>query len=131
MRRRALPSERRPTGGHPHPAQGLLRADRAVDRLLPARRRSNHRRRGPAARRRDRGAADRVERIQGGLAMAIVLKSEREIVVMREAGKIVAEVLGTIRDRLHAGQSTQDVDDIAEQTVQRYGAIAAFKGLYG
>lgn len=63
--------------------------------------------------------------------MAIVLKSDREIGVMQQAGRVVAEVLATIRDRLHPGQSTQDVDDIAEQTVRKLGATAAFKGLYG
>jgi methionyl aminopeptidase len=63
--------------------------------------------------------------------MAIVLKSDREIAVMQESGRIVAEVLGTIRERLKPGQTTQDIDDIAEQTVKKLGATAAFKGLYG
>jgi methionyl aminopeptidase len=61
----------------------------------------------------------------------IILKSERELALMRRGGEIVAEVLGAIRDELRPGQSTQEIDDIAESTVTKLGAIASFKGLYG
>ena len=63
--------------------------------------------------------------------MPIVLKSERELALMKRGGEIVAEVLAEIRDKLRPGMSTQDVDDIAESTVTGLGAKASFKGLYG
>lgn len=62
--------------------------------------------------------------------MAIVIKSDREIGIMRDAGKIVATVLGTIREKLRPGMTTLDLDLIAEETVGKMGAKASFKGLY-
>jgi methionyl aminopeptidase len=63
--------------------------------------------------------------------MPIVLKSSREVEVMRRAGAIVATVLGEIEEYLRPGQTTGDVDAIAERTVGKLGAKASFKGLYG
>src|SRR5207237_8629869 len=51
--------------------------------------------------------------------------------LMRRGGEIVAEVLGAIKDKLQPGQTTQNIDDIAESTVTKLGAVASFKGLYG
>jgi methionyl aminopeptidase len=63
--------------------------------------------------------------------MAIVLKSARELELMRRAGGIVATVLCEIEEQLRPGQTTADVDAIAERTVGKLGAKASFKGLYG
>ena len=63
--------------------------------------------------------------------MPIVLKSDREVAVMREGGRIVATVLEEIRDQLKPGQTTKQIDEIAERTVAKLGAVASFKGLYG
>lgn len=63
--------------------------------------------------------------------MAIVLKSEREIEIMRRGGEIVSEVLAAIKERLRPGQTTKEIDEIAEATVTKLGATASFKGLYG
>lgn len=63
--------------------------------------------------------------------MAIVLKSTRELEAMRRAGTIVARVLGEIEEKLQPGQTTADVDELAERTVTKLGAKASFKGLYG
>lgn len=62
--------------------------------------------------------------------MAIVLKQAAELAIMRRGGQIVAEVLATIRDRLRPGQTTKEIDEIAEATVTKLDAVAAFKGLY-
>ena len=63
--------------------------------------------------------------------MPIVIKSQRELELMRQGGRIVATVLGAIREKLRPGQTTAEIDQIAEQTVTRLGARASFKGLYG
>jgi methionyl aminopeptidase len=61
----------------------------------------------------------------------IVLKSQRELELMQQGGRIVATVLGAIREKLRPGQTTAEIDQIAEQTVVSLGARASFKGLYG
>jgi len=61
----------------------------------------------------------------------IVIKSQRELELMQQGGRIVATVLGAIRDKLRPGQTTAEIDQIAEQTVSSLGARASFKGLYG
>jgi methionyl aminopeptidase len=63
--------------------------------------------------------------------MPIVIKSQRELELMQQGGRIVATVLGAIREKLRPGQTTAEIDQIAEQTVTRLGARASFKGLYG
>src|SRR5437588_9272922 len=50
---------------------------------------------------------------------------------MRRGGEIVSEVLAAIKDGLRPGQTTQQIDEIAETTVHKLGATASFKGLYG
>jgi methionyl aminopeptidase len=61
----------------------------------------------------------------------IVLKSTRELETMQRAGRVVATVLAEIEAKLAPGQTTKQVDEIAEHTVARLGARASFKGLYG
>ena len=63
--------------------------------------------------------------------MPIVIKSQRELEAMQRGGQIVATVLEAIRERLRPGQTTAEIDQIAEQTVTSLGARASFKGLYG
>ncbi len=63
--------------------------------------------------------------------MAIVLKSSREIAVMRQAGRIVAETLRRLREAVRPGVSTGQLDAIAYETVTRLGATPAFLGYRG
>jgi len=63
--------------------------------------------------------------------MAIILKSDREIVLMRKAGKDVAEVLQILREAVKPGISTASLNDIAEREVAKRGIIASFKGYRG
>jgi methionyl aminopeptidase len=47
---------------------------------------------------------------------------------MRQAGRIVAEVLAAMRDMARPGVSTAKLDAIAEEIITRHNAIPAFKG---
>jgi methionyl aminopeptidase len=61
----------------------------------------------------------------------ITLKSKREIEIMREASKIVADVLQKLRIHCKAGVSTRELDQVAEEKTAQRGAVAAFKGYRG
>lgn len=61
----------------------------------------------------------------------ILLKSDREIDYMREAGKIVAKTLVKLKDAVEPGISTLELDRIAEKYIRSCGAIPAFKGYGG
>ncbi len=61
----------------------------------------------------------------------ITLKSKREIAIMRDASRIVAEILEELRQQCKAGVLTQDLDRIAEERTTQHGAEPAFKGYRG
>jgi methionyl aminopeptidase len=61
----------------------------------------------------------------------VTLKSKREIEIMRDASRIVAEVLEELRPRCKAGVLTRDLDRIAEEKTLRHGGEPAFKGYRG
>jgi methionyl aminopeptidase len=62
----------------------------------------------------------------------ITLKSDRELGLMREAGRIVAEVLSRIGESVAPGVSTADLEAVADEIiVGKYGAIPSFKGYRG
>ena len=63
-------------------------------------------------------------------ARQINIKNPAEIAIMREAGRINATVLATVRDLLKPGISTADLDAAAEEVLKKYGAVSPFKG-YG
>lgn len=56
------------------------------------------------------------------------LKSEEELVLMRRAGKVVAEVLDLLREAVRPGISTGELDRMAEEHIRSCGAAPAFKG---
>lgn len=56
------------------------------------------------------------------------LKSEREIEIMREAGRIVAEVLDLMEKHIVPGVTTGELDQLAEDHIRSRGATPAFKG---
>ncbi len=60
----------------------------------------------------------------------VPIKSGREIELMRESCRIVAEVLALVGARLKAGTHTRELDELAEQYIRSKGAVPAFKG-YG
>jgi len=61
----------------------------------------------------------------------IILKSEREINYLRDAGRIVAETLVEVKKAAKPGVTTLDLDRIAEEYIKGHGAIPAFKGYHG
>ncbi|KXG74761.1 type I methionyl aminopeptidase [Thermotalea metallivorans] len=61
----------------------------------------------------------------------IILKSNKEVEYMREAGKIVAYVHEVLKDAVKPGITTKELDEIAEREILRHKAIPAFKGYHG
>ena len=59
------------------------------------------------------------------------LKSQREIQIMREAGRVVARVHAAMREALQPGISTWELDQIALATMQKYDAVSSFLGYRG
>ncbi len=60
----------------------------------------------------------------------IQLKSDREIEIMARGGRILAETVHHVEERVAPGMTTADIDDLAERFIRNSGAIPAFKGLY-
>src|SRR3954453_6005904 len=50
---------------------------------------------------------------------------------MREAGRLVGEVLTELSALVAPGVTTADLDELAEKRIRRAGAIPAFKGYHG
>ncbi|HWQ62054.1 MAG TPA: type I methionyl aminopeptidase [Negativicutes bacterium] len=61
----------------------------------------------------------------------IILKSERELRYMRDAGKIVAGALNEVKKAVRPEVTTQELDKAAEEYIKGAGAIPAFKGYHG
>lgn len=58
----------------------------------------------------------------------VTIKSEREIKLMKEACKVVAQVYDKLEKEIKPGMSTWELDQIAETEMRRLGAIPAEKG---
>ena len=63
--------------------------------------------------------------------MAVTIKSEREIDLMREAGKILSKVHLELKEIIRPGISTLDVDDKADEIIRSYGCIPSFLNYNG
>ena len=61
----------------------------------------------------------------------VSIKSEREIELMREAGRILARVHEELEHALKPGMSTLDVDRLEEKIIRGYGCIPSFKNYNG
>jgi len=61
----------------------------------------------------------------------IVIKSKNEIAIMREAGRIVAEVEQVLREKVKPGVTTADLDALAYASITQRGATPSFKGYRG
>ncbi|MDO0132572.1 type I methionyl aminopeptidase [Clostridioides difficile] len=61
----------------------------------------------------------------------IILKSKKEIELLREAGKIVADTHEVLRKAISPGISTLELDKIAEENIRKYNAEPSFKGYGG
>ncbi len=63
--------------------------------------------------------------------MGIVIKSDEEIALMRQAGRIVATVLELMKSKIRPGMRTEELDAIAVAEVERLGGKPSFKGYRG
>ena len=58
----------------------------------------------------------------------IRLKTKEELLVMRDAGKVVSDVLDALREVVMPGVSTAELERVAEKHIAAVGGKAAFKG---
>lgn len=63
--------------------------------------------------------------------MAITIKSNKEIELMREAGKILAITHEELEKALRPGMSTWDINKIGEEVIRSYGCIPSFLNYNG
>ncbi|MBQ7066563.1 MAG: type I methionyl aminopeptidase [Lachnospiraceae bacterium] len=63
--------------------------------------------------------------------MAVTIKSEREIGLMRDAGKILAEVHAKLGEAIEPGMTTLDIDRLGEKLIRSYGCIPNFLNYNG
>lgn len=61
----------------------------------------------------------------------IIVKSRREIELMREAGRIVALTHDVVAGHIRPGITTLELDRIAEEAIREHNAIPSFKGYGG
>ncbi len=61
----------------------------------------------------------------------ITVKSQKELELMRESGKIVRDTLLLVESKIRAGMTTKELDKIAYDYIISCGAKPSFLGLYG
>jgi methionyl aminopeptidase len=62
--------------------------------------------------------------------MALVLKSRRQIALLRQAGALVADTFDVLREHVRPGVTTAELDAIAEEYIRSRGGEPVYKG-YG
>jgi methionyl aminopeptidase len=73
-----------------------------------------------------------VDLIQRGISPSmIIVKSSREIDLLRKSNSIVAEVIRELSMRIAPGVATLELDQQAERIIRSRGAVPAFKGYRG
>ncbi len=63
--------------------------------------------------------------------MAPIIKSREEREKIRETGHIVAEILAELRSAVRPGLTTGDIDKMAAEALQRFGAKSSSLGYHG
>jgi len=63
--------------------------------------------------------------------MSIIIKSDRETAIMRQAGRIVATILEMLSRQVRPGMKTKELDVIVARELERLGAKPSFKGYRG
>ncbi len=63
--------------------------------------------------------------------MAVVLKSDREIGLIRQGGRILAEVLQKLVERVRPGLNTAEIDRFVREEFDRRGVYPSFLGYRG
>jgi len=60
--------------------------------------------------------------------MAVHIKAPWEATLMRNAGRLLSEVIAIVKENADVGVTTGDLDRITEEEIRKRGAIPAFKG---
>lgn len=63
--------------------------------------------------------------------MAVSIKSEREIELMRESCRLLAIVHRELEDKIRPGMSTKDIDTLGDNLIHKLGCIPNFKNYNG
>lgn len=61
----------------------------------------------------------------------ILIKSEQEIEIMKQGGKILAKIIRELKNEVKPGLTTLELDKLATELISDYGAKPAFKGYQG
>ena len=61
----------------------------------------------------------------------IIQKSQAELSLMGEAGRITARALRLVGEHVRPGVTTGELDSVAEQAIREEGAVPAFLGYHG
>lgn len=61
----------------------------------------------------------------------IIRKSQRELELMSESGKIVAATHALLAEKIAPGITTKEIDEIAEEFIREHDAEPSFKGYQG
>jgi methionyl aminopeptidase len=61
----------------------------------------------------------------------ITIKSEKELAIMRQAGRINAEALAAVKAIIQPGVTTADMNAAAEEVLKKHGAYSPFKNYPG
>jgi len=62
---------------------------------------------------------------------SISIKSPDEINILRDAGRILADIVEELKSSLTSGNTTKEIDRIAEEVIRRHNVKPAFKGYRG
>ena len=63
--------------------------------------------------------------------MKIIIKSPREIALIKKAGSIIADLFDYLKVHTRAGISTKELDKLAESFIRNHGGIPTCKGYEG
>jgi methionyl aminopeptidase len=61
----------------------------------------------------------------------IVIKSQHELTLMREAGRVNALALAAVKELIRPGVTTAELDAAAEEVIRKHGGKPVFKGYPG
>jgi methionyl aminopeptidase len=56
----------------------------------------------------------------------IVIKSQQELALMREAGRVTAKALAAVREMIRPGVTTAELNAAAEEVIRKHGGIPTF-----
>lgn len=62
---------------------------------------------------------------------SISIKTAQEIAILRDAGKILAEIVEDLKRSLKEGSTTREVDEAAGKLIRQRGVVPAFQGYRG